>query len=301
MVTQSFTEILLYNGAACLAVFYFVFLIITASMFARQKNSTEKPNQYLSDRIILFPSGYTKKLKVMALITFTGYLVLLPSVIAYGIGYATMKEREWIPAAITFVIAFIIWIIIATKPFTHRESCLIIDEQKVTVKYKDSAEEDKVFYISRYANDTRETKYVAKMLVFEGVEGKEELSLHFLRSADAAAAATFVDFIKKNGRMPVVQQVASKQEAVQRMAEQRQAQRQADNEAFIREQQELINDGPRYRAYLEKVYAKIPDAEREKISDLMRQNRKIEAVKEAREFTGEGLRIAKDLVETFFE
>ena len=85
------------------------------------------------------------------------------------------------------------------------------------------------------------------------------------------------------------------------MAEQRQAQRQADNEAFIREQQELINDGPRYRAYLEKVYAKIPDAEREKIADLMRQNRKIEAVKEAREFTGEGLRIAKDLVETFFE
>ena len=275
MVTQSFTEILLYNGAACLAVFYFVFLIITASMFARQKNSTEKSNQYLSDRIILYPSGYTKKLKVMALITFTGYLVLLPSVIAYGIGYATMKEREWIPAAITFVIAFIIWIIIATKPFTHRESCLIIDEQKVTVKYKDSAEEDKVFYISRYANDTRETKYVAKMLVFEGVEGKEELSLHFLRSADAVAAATFVDFIKKNGRMPVVQQVASKQE--------------------------LINDGPRYRAYLEKVYAKIPDAEREKIADLMRQNRKIEAVKEAREFTGEGLRIAKDLVETFFE
>ena len=297
MVTQSFTEILLYNGAACLAVFYFVFLIITASMFARQKNSTEKPNQYLSDRIILYPSGYTKKLKVMALITFTGYLVLLPSVIAYGIGYATMKEREWIPAAITFVIAFIIWIILATKPFTHRESCLIIDEQKVTVKYKDSAEEDKVFYISRYANDTRETKHVAKMLVFEGVEGKEELSLHFLRSADAAATATFVDFIKKNGRMPVVQQVASKQEAVQRMAEQRQA----DNEAFIREQQELINDGPRYRAYLEKVYAKIPDAEREKIADLMRQNRKIEAVKEAREFTGEGLRIAKDLVETFFE
>ena len=275
MVTQSFTEILLYNGAACLAVFYFVFLIITASMFARQKNSTEKPNQYLSERIILYPSGYTKKLKVMALITFTGYLVLLPSVIAYGIGYATMKEREWIPAAITFVIAFIIWIIIATKPFTHRESCLIIDEQKVTVKYKDSAEEDKVFYISRYANDTRETKYVAKMLVFEGVEGKEELSLHFLRSADAVAAATFVDFIKKNGRMPVVQQVASKQE--------------------------LINDGPRYRAYLEKVYAKIPDAEREKIADLMRQNRKIEAVKEAREFTGEGLRIAKDLVDTFFE
>ena len=244
-------------------------------MFARQKNSTEKPNRYLSDRIILYPSGYTKKLKVMALITFTGYLVLLPSVIAYGIGYATMKEREWIPAAVTFVIAFIIWIIIATKPFTHRESCLIIDEQKVTVKYKDSAEEDKVFYISRYANDTRETKYVAKMLVFEGVEGKEELSLHFLRSADAAAAATFVDFIKKNGRMPVVQQVASKQE--------------------------LINDGPRYRAYLEKVYAKIPDAEREKIADLMRQNRKIEAVKEAREFTGEGLRIAKDLVDTFFE
>ena len=40
-------EVLPYNTAAALITFYFVFLIITASMFARQKNSTEKPNEYL--------------------------------------------------------------------------------------------------------------------------------------------------------------------------------------------------------------------------------------------------------------
>ena len=97
--------------------------------------------------------------------------------------------------------------------------------------------------------------------------------------------------------MPVVQQVASKQEAQQRIAEQRQK----DVEAFAQAQQELVNDGPRYKAYLENVLAKLPDTEKEKISELVRQGRKIAAIKEAREYTGEGLRIAKDLVERYFE
>ena len=295
------TEILLYYGGAAISVFYFVIVIITASMFARQKGSTEKPDQYLADRIILYPCGYTKKLKVMTLITISGFFVLLPATIAYGIGRVYLDDRAWIPGAIALGIGFIVWLIIAMQPFTHKESCLIIEEQKVTVKYKDESKEDKIFYISHYINDTRETKYVAKMLVFEGVEGKEELSLHFLRSNDAAAAATFVDFIKKNGRMPVIQQVGSKQEA-QRLAEQRFAeQRKADNEKFAGEMEALVNDGPRYKAYLENVYARIPDGKRKQIAELMQQNRKIEAIKEAREYTGEGLRIAKDLVERFFE
>ena len=290
------TEILLYYGGAAISVFYFVIFIITASMFARQRGSTEKPDQYLADRIILYPCGYTKKLKVMTLITISGFFVLLPAAIAYGIGSVYLDGRAWMPGLIAFVIGLIVMIIVGMQPFNHKESCLIIDEKKATVKYKDDSKEDKVCYISHYINDTRETKYVAKMLVFEGVEGKEELSLHFLRSNDAAAAATFVDFIKKNGRMPVIQQVGSKQEA-QRFAEQRKA----DNEKFAGEMEALVNDGPRYKAYLENVYARIPDVKRKQIAELMQQNRKIEAIKEAREYTGEGLRIAKDLVERFFE
>ena len=39
---------------------------------------------------------------------------------------------------------------------------------------------------------------------------------------------------------------------------------------------------------------------REKIAELVRQGGKIEAIKEAREYTGEGLRIAKDLVDRYF-
>ena len=101
--------------------------------------------------------------------------------------------------------------------------------------------------------------------------------------------------------MPVIQQVGSKQEA-QRLAEQRFAeQRKADNEKFVSEMEALVNDGPRYKAYLENVYSKIPEGKRKQITELMQQNRKIEAIKEAREYTGEGLRIAKDLVERFFE
>ena len=292
-----FFEVLPYYVGTALTIFFFVFLIITASMFARQKSSTYKPNEYLSDRLVFYPCGYTKKLKVMALITFFGFLVLLPTAIAYGIGRVYLDDRAWIPGLIAFGIGLLILIIIGSRPFCFKESCLVIDDQKVTVKYRDGEMEDKVFYISKYDHFRRETKYVASMLVFNGYEGDEELSLHFLRSNDAVTVGTMVDFIKKNGRVPIVQQVASKQEAQQRIAEQHKA----DVAAFAHAQQELFNDVPRYNAYLENVFSKLPGEKRSQITELMRQNRKIEAIKEAREYTGEGLKIAKDLVEKYFE
>ena len=49
------------------------------------------------------------------------------------------------------------------------------------------------------------------------------------------------------------------------------------------------------------MFNKLPEAERTGIAELMSQGRKIEAVKEVREYTGEGLRIAKDIVEKYFE
>ena len=116
------TEILLYYGGAAISVFYFVIFIITASMFARQKGSTEKPDQYLSDRIILYPCGYTKKLKVMTLITISGFFVLLPAAIAYGIGRVYLDDRAWIPGAIALGIGFIVWLIIAMQPSSIRMS-----------------------------------------------------------------------------------------------------------------------------------------------------------------------------------
>ena len=290
-------EVLPYYVGTALSIFFFVFLIITASMFARQKSSTSKPNEYLSDRLIFYPCGYTKKLKVMAMITFFGFFVVLPTAIAYGIGCVYLDDRAWIPGLTAFGTGLLILIIIGSKPFCFKEKCLIIDDQKVTVKYKDGDLEDKVFYISKYDHFCRETKYVASRLVFNGYDGDEELSLHFLRSNDAATVGTMVDFIKKNGRVPVVQKVASKQEARQRIAEQYKA----DAAAFAQAQQELYNDVPRYNAYLENVFSKLPGEKRSQITELMSQNRKLEAIKEVREYTGEGLKIAKDLVEKYFE
>jgi ribosomal protein L7/L12 len=265
-------------------------------MFARQKNTTSKPNEYLADRLVFYPCGYTKKLKVIAMITFSGYLVILPTAIAYGVGRAYLEDRAWIAALIAFGIGLLIMFLIGRQPFCFKESCLIIDEQKFTVKYKDGETEDKVCYVSQYDHYCVETRNRPARLIFAGYEGEEVLSLHFLRSNDAVTAGKMVEFIKKNGRVPVVQQVASKQEAQQRIAEQRQK----DVEAFAQAQQELVNDGPRYKAYLENVLAKLPDTEKEKISELVRQGRKIEAIKEAREYTGEGLSIAKDLVDRYF-
>ena len=289
-------ELLAYVLGTVLSVTFFALLIITGAMFARQKNTTSKPNEYLADRLVFYSCGYTKKLKVIAMITFSGYLVILPTAIAYGVGRAYLEDRAWIVALIAFGIGLLIMFLIGRQPFCFKESCLIIDEQKVTVKYKDGEKEDKICYVSQYDHFSRETRNLPPKLIFAGYEGEEILSLHFLRSNDAVTAGKMVEFIKKTGRVPVVQQVASKQEAQQKIAERYQK----DVEAFAKEQQELVNDTPRYKSYLEKVLDKIPDAEREKIAELVRQGRKIEAIKEAREYTGEGLRIAKDLVDRYF-
>ena len=283
-------ELLAYVLGTVLSVTFFALLIITGAMFARQKNTTSKPNEYLADRLVFYSCGYTKKLKVIAMITFSGYLVILPTAIAYGVGRAYLGDRAWIAALIAFGIGLLIMFLIGRQPFCFKESCLIIDEQKVTVKYKDGEKEDKVCYVSQYDHYSRETRNLPPKLIFAGYEGEEILSLHFLRSNDAVTAGKMVEFIKKTGRVPVVQQVASKQEAQQKIAERYQK----DVE------QELVNDAPRYKSYLEKVLDKISDAEKEKIAELVRQGRKIEAIKEAREYTGEGLRIAKDLVDRYF-
>ncbi|MDO4422532.1 MAG: hypothetical protein Q4C15_10905 [Eubacteriales bacterium] len=289
-------ELLAYVLGTVLSVTFFALLIITGAMFARQKNTTSKPNEYLADRLVFYPCGYTKKLKVIAMITFSGYLVILPTAIAYGVGRAYLEDRAWIAALIAFGIGLLIMFLIGRQPFCFKESCLIIDEQKVTVKYKDGEKEDKICYVSQYDHYSRETRNLPPKLIFAGYEGEEILSLHFLRSNDAVTAGKMVEFIKKTGRVPVVQQVASKQEAQQKIAEQGRK----EVEALAQAQQELVNDAPRYKSYLEKVLDKIPDAEREKIAELVRQGRKIEAIKEAREYTGEGLRIAKDLVDRYF-
>ena len=289
-------ELLAYVLGTVLSVTFFALLIITGAMFARQKNTTSKPNEYLADRLVFYSCGYTKKLKVIAMITFSGYLVILPTAIAYGVGRVYLGDRAWIAALIAFGIGLLIMFLIGRQPFCFKESCLIIDEQKVTVKYKDGEKEDKVCYVSQYDHYSRETRNLPPKLIFAGYEGEEILSLHFLRSNDAVTAGKMVEFIKKTGRVPVVQQVASKQEALQKIADQGRK----EVEALAQAQQELVNDAPRYKSYLEKVLDKIPDAEREKIAELVRQGRKIEAIKEAREYTGEGLRIAKDLVDRYF-
>jgi ribosomal protein L7/L12 len=289
-------ELLAYVLGTVLSVTFFALLIITGAMFARQKNTTSKPNEYLADRLVFYSCGYTKKLKVIAMITFSGYLVILPTAIAYGVGRVYLGDRAWIAALIAFGIGLLIMFLIGRQPFCFKESCLIIDEQKVTVKYKDGEKEDKVCYVSQYDHYSRETRNLPPKLIFAGYEGEEILSLHFLRSNDAVTAGKMVEFIKKNGRVPVVQQVASKQEARQKIADQGRK----EVEALAQAQQELVNDATRYKPYLEKVLDKIPDAEREKIAGLVRQGRKIEAIKEAREYTGEGLRIAKDLVDRYF-
>ena len=45
-------ELLAYVLGTVFSVTFFALLIITGVMFARQKNTTSKPNEYLADRLL---------------------------------------------------------------------------------------------------------------------------------------------------------------------------------------------------------------------------------------------------------
>lgn len=284
-----------YLGAG-LFVFFMVMLIITGSMFGRQKNTPASPNEYLPDRLVFYAVQFTKKLKVMALITFSGFLVILPTAIAYFIGREYLDEKAWIPAVTALAIGLAIMVLIGRMPFRFKESSLVIDERKATVKYTDADNDDKVFYISDYDHYRRGSRNIAPSLVFKGAEGEEILSLHFLCANDAVTVGKMVEFIKQNGRVPVVQQVASKQEAQQRIAEQYKPEKTHVQQSPA----ELVNDTRKYGKYLEEVYAGLPDDQKARYKELVKQGNKMAAIKECREYTGEGLRIAKDLIDRYF-
>lgn len=123
-----------YLGMA-LFMFYLVMLIITGVTFARQKNSTAKPNEYLSDHLVFYSNGFTKQLKILTLITASGYVVLLPTAIAYGIGRLYFEDQVLVVTLIAFVVGISLMFLIAKMPFCFKETCLVVDEQKLTVKY----------------------------------------------------------------------------------------------------------------------------------------------------------------------
>ncbi len=275
---------------------YVAILIRTGLMLGRARNTTIRPNEFGPERIVFYPCAIDGKFKTSAMISLSGFIILLPCAIAAYVGFLFLDERVWMPIAITAAVGIVIMVLIGRLPFRYREACLIIDDLRVTVKYNDIGKNDKVYYISRYDRSLPETKYLAMRMVFRNFEGGiEELYLNFLRTNDAMTAVKMVEFIVQNGRMPVVQQVASAgQIPARQSAASRNTQPAASNAL-----PEYKADEGKYRAYLEQVLAKIPIDERRKITELSRSTGKLEAIKECREFTHEGLRVAKDLVERY--
>lgn len=73
----------------------------------------------------------------------------------------------------------------------------------------------------------------------------------------------------------------------------------AGNNAASDPMEEIYKDAEKYAAYLEDILAKIPEDKKNEIISLVHDNRKLEAISECRKLTGEGLKVAKDLVEVY--
>ncbi len=287
---------ILYILGLLLVIAYIAIFMATLVLWVVQRTTPVKPNEFYTDHQVFYPCGHTKKFKVLALITIAGFVIGIPTFLGALIGDLAMGNKV-VPAAIAFAVGVVLMVLIGRLPFRHGEESLTIDAQRLTIKYLDPSKDNAVYYVSRYVRFMPETKHVAARLIFDGGDGEEEMSLHFLRGTDAVTVAKMVDFIKRNGRIPVVQNVQHAP-TQQQFVERRKAEAEVKKAASA--QNELVNDYRRYPRYLEDVLtSKLTYEKRMKYSDMIQNGEKNEAVRDCQRTCGEGLRIVVDLVERY--
>ena len=269
-----------------LVIGYIVIALATLALWTSQKSSTTKPNEFYTDHQVYYPCGYTKRFKVLAMITIAGFVIGFFTIPAAVIG-SIVWDNPWGLVIVALIISLVIIILVGRLPFRHGEECLIIDSQQVRVKYEDDSKDDKVFYISQYQRFIPPTRNVAVRLIFD-----EELYLGFLRRNDAITVTKMIDFIKRNGRFPIVQNAVPA----------------PGNEKFVERRKSVAapasvtppqDNAPHDKAYLEGILNRTPLEKRIHYIEMIASGQKNEAIREFRFDCGEGLRAVVDVAEKY--
>lgn len=253
----------------------FMIIVIIPSL---SQGIREKQNYYGNDYWICYTNNMSKGLMVSTIVG------------TFALFFPMVVENPYV--VITLLSICLVVLILARIFLWRYESCITLDAQKVTVKYNRKRMEDKVLYIANFVTyKEKEGSHPAK-LVFTG---NEEIDLGFLRDQRATIVCKVVNTIKEEGELPDYYANLRALKEYSEMIKQRM------EKAEVKTESKPELSGSEYQEYLELAYAGIPDDKKERLAKLVRDNQKLEAIDECRKITGEGLRVAKDLVEKYFE
>ena len=259
---------------------FLAFLILIVFPFI-PNGIKEKPNYYGKDCWIFYANNISKgQIVVITIGVFTLYLPQLIAIPYINIAILSL-------CLITSVLARIFW--------WRYESCIVIEANKVTVKYKSKRMEDKVFYISDYERYIEKQGSTPSKLIFSG---EKEVDLGFLRRRKDIVVCKIVNRIKEEGELPDHREFLKNYYELKAQLDQ--VKKGANSAPKAGTDPVSTLTSAEYKEYLDLVFKDIPDEKKALIAELVKENRKIEAIKECRECTGEGLQAAKDLVEKYF-
>ena len=300
----------------------FYLSIATAIVWAVERGKPEKPVFMGDHEHIYYPYRHSKKCKVMTVIVAIGWTIFL-TFVAYGVH--SVGEMSTPIIIIFSIIALILLVCIYAAirfPLRSQVECLIFNRNGLVLHFRNGEEEFRP--LNRFEGYSFTNRAGDVQLSFRGEDGKtENVYLLFLPRKLAFEAAKDLTSIKQRG-FPVVQYVsptsapaASSSPAPGSTATAPAAKSQAAHipvipradsiktseeakklmQEMAEAKQALWNDPVRYDAYLKTEAATVPSEKKERWLELLSRSEKIQAIKECREYTGLGLREAKDLVE----
>lgn len=247
-------------------IYYFVFWLIFHSR-------PRKPKEILPDRHIYYPVRFLLHKGKFFLQFFT----FAATVISFEMWAMTDLSYCRIAALISFFLCALFTFL----PFQKKVDRVTVDKSGVTIRYRNG---DAVGYSAEaYLG------YQQKQLIFRKEDGTEQtVPFRFLCEADLLALSNDLHLLKRNGGFQGSPQNST-------------ARRSAPNKGISEEKERLYADAKRYGEYLREQFAKLTISEQQELRQLLENGEKINAIKRGREWTGLGLKEAKDMVEQLQE
>lgn len=199
--------------------------------------------------------------------------------IAFLTSFRLWSMSYWSAGKNVAIGSLTIGLILIFLPFERKVKRVIVDAKGVTIEYRYGAS---VSY-----SPQQYVKCEKRHLVFQDAGGAQRpVSFRFLCMDDRYAVGEDLNALKQTGKFPA----AAKLEEAQKKADQQ----------FHEEKQRLYANTKRYAAYLQKEAAeRLTGLQMQELVRMIKSGDKMNAIKRCREWTGLGLKEAKDMVDQY--
>lgn len=254
-----------------LMFYYFLFRLI----FLR---SPSKPKEIQPDEHVYYPLRiYIPVLKIVI-----GYIVFIIILVSFQLWRMGYLEKGWNAV----IICLTCGLIASFLPCEKKVKRVIVNAEGMTLEYRGGglARYEPKLYLS---ND-------GKCLYFEDQNGiRKTVKLRFLCRDDRNAVIQDLNALKQTGKLTPVAGSKAQEKEWDAIEEWRKA-----NQQFLEEKQKLYADPGRYEAYLKEEAAKrLTPSQKQELVRMIQMGDKMNAIKHCREWTGLGLKEAKDMVD----